>query len=79
MKENQISFTAMMTAYIRGIHSKYANHKIFNDFLAYELVPEEQKINREDYAKRSLNEFYSLYHPFSIHRRLFYEGVSTTF
>lgn len=43
MKENQISFTAMMTAYIRGIHSKYANHKIFNDFLAYDLIPEEQK------------------------------------
>lgn len=43
MKENQISFTAMMTAYIRGTHSKYANHKIFNDFLAYDLIPEEQK------------------------------------
>ncbi|ASK64141.1 SAM-dependent methyltransferase [Virgibacillus phasianinus] len=43
MKENQISFTAMMTAYIRGIHSKYTNPKIFNDCLGYDLIPEEQK------------------------------------
>lgn len=43
MKKNQISFTATMTAYIRGVHSKYANLKIFNDFLAYDLIPEQQK------------------------------------
>jgi methyltransferase (TIGR00027 family) len=41
MKENQASFTAMITAYIRAYHSMHASNKIFDDFLAYDLIPEE--------------------------------------
>ena len=41
MKENQASFTAMVTAYIRAYHSMHATNKIFDDFLAHSLIPEE--------------------------------------
>src|SRR5665647_154070 len=41
MKENQASFSAMMTAYIRAYHSMHATPKIFDDFLAYGLIPQE--------------------------------------
>ena len=41
MKENQASFSAMMTAYIRAYHSMHATPKIFDDFLAYRLIPQE--------------------------------------
>jgi methyltransferase (TIGR00027 family) len=41
MNENQASFTAMVTAYIRAYHSMHATNKIFDDFLAYSLIPEE--------------------------------------
>lgn len=44
MKENQASFTAMMTAYMRSYHTMYITPKIFDDFLAYSLVPEERRI-----------------------------------
>lgn len=36
MKENQASLTSIFTAYMRAYHSKYAAHKIFDDFLAYD-------------------------------------------
>ncbi len=41
MKENQASFSAMMTAYIRAYHSMHDTPKIFDDFLAYRLIPPE--------------------------------------
>src|SRR5665647_2500147 len=41
MKENQASFSAMMTAYIRAYHAMHATPKIFDDFLAYRLIPQE--------------------------------------
>ena len=41
MKENQASFTAMVTAYIRAYHSMHSTNKIFDDFLAYSLIPED--------------------------------------
>jgi methyltransferase (TIGR00027 family) len=44
MKENQVSFTAMMTAYMRSYHAMYITPKIFDDFLAYSLIPEERRI-----------------------------------
>jgi methyltransferase (TIGR00027 family) len=53
MKENQASFSAMMTAYIRAYHSMYDTPKIFDDFLAYRLIPQkvltfiEQGLNRD--------------------------------
>jgi len=44
MKENQVSFTALMTAYMRSYHAKYVIPKIFDDFLAYSLIPEEKRV-----------------------------------
>lgn len=41
MKENQASFSAMTTAYIRAYHSMNDTPKIFDDFLAYRLIPQE--------------------------------------
>ena len=43
MKDNQASFTAMMVAYMRAYHSMHDTHKIFDDFLAYDLIPEEKR------------------------------------
>src|SRR5271157_3554313 len=43
MKENQASFTAMSVAYMRAYHAMHDTPKIFDDFLAYELVPEEKR------------------------------------
>ena len=41
MNENQPSITSMVTAYIRAYHSMHAINKIFDDFLAYDMIPEE--------------------------------------
>ena len=43
MKENQASFTAMSVAYMRAYHAMHATDKIFDDFLAYDLIPEEKR------------------------------------
>ncbi len=43
MKDNQASFTAMMIAYMRAYHAIHNNPKIFDDFLAYDLIPEEKR------------------------------------
>ncbi|MFZ5645939.1 MAG: class I SAM-dependent methyltransferase [Bacillota bacterium] len=43
MKENQVSITAIMTAYIRAYHAMHGSPKIFDDFLAYDLIPEERR------------------------------------
>lgn len=40
MNENKASLTSMVTAYIRAYHSLHATDKVFDDFLAYNLVPE---------------------------------------
>jgi methyltransferase (TIGR00027 family) len=42
MKANQISVTAIMTAYIRAYHATNDDPVIFNDSLAYQLIPEER-------------------------------------
>ena len=49
MKENQASFTSMVVAYIRAYHSIHDTNKIFDDFLAYELIPEEKRALIEQY------------------------------
>jgi len=41
MIENQASFSAMTMAYIRAYHSMHDTPKIFDDFLAYRLIPQE--------------------------------------
>jgi len=43
MKDNQASFTAMMVAYMRAYHAMHDTPKIFDDFLAYNLIPEEKR------------------------------------
>jgi methyltransferase (TIGR00027 family) len=43
MKENQASFTAMLVAYMRAYHTKYSTDIIFDDFLAYDLIPEDKR------------------------------------
>ena len=48
MKVNQVSFTAMSVAYIRAYHSIHAT-KNFDDFLAYELIPEDKRALVEQY------------------------------
>ena len=49
MKENQASFTAMLVAYMRAYHSMHDTHKIFDDFLAYHLIPEDKQALIEQY------------------------------
>lgn len=44
MKENQFSLTAMMCAYLRASHARYDDPKIFDDFLAYQLIPNENRL-----------------------------------
>lgn len=41
MVDNEFSLSALYMAYIRDFHCKHDNPKIFNDFLAGKLVPEE--------------------------------------
>jgi len=41
MNENQVSNTSLWTAYMRAYHCIHATDKIFDDFLAYDLVPED--------------------------------------
>jgi methyltransferase (TIGR00027 family) len=43
MKENQASFTAIGAAYLRAYHAIHSTDKIFDDFLAYDLIPEENR------------------------------------
>lgn len=41
MEEKQVSGTALMAAYLRAYHAANDNPKIFNDFLAHQLLTEE--------------------------------------
>lgn len=41
MNENKPSITSMVTAYVRAYHSMHSTDKIFDDYLAYSLIPEE--------------------------------------
>jgi len=49
MKENQASFTALSVAYMRAYHSMHDAPKIFDDFLAYDLIPKEKRELIEQY------------------------------
>lgn len=42
MKENQVSRTALLMAYVRGYHAKHGTLKIFEDNLAYHLLKDEE-------------------------------------
>ncbi|AGK99818.1 class I SAM-dependent methyltransferase [Desulfoscipio gibsoniae] len=43
MKEQQVSRTALLMAYVRGYHTMHGVPKIFNDYLAYSLLKEEDR------------------------------------
>ena len=43
MKDKDASFTAMMTAFMRAYHAMHDTPKIFDDSLAYYLIPEEKR------------------------------------
>jgi O-methyltransferase involved in polyketide biosynthesis len=38
MKENQVRNTSLWTAYMRAYDPRHATYKIFDDFLAYDLI-----------------------------------------
>ncbi len=44
MKEKQASLTAMLVAYLRAYHSMHDTPKIYDDFLAYDLIPQEKRV-----------------------------------
>lgn len=53
MEENQLSRTALATAFQRGYHALHENPKIFDDPLSYDLLTEEERLFfRQNYAKR---------------------------
>ncbi|MGI6649008.1 MAG: class I SAM-dependent methyltransferase [Bacillota bacterium] len=54
MEENQISLTAIMSAYIRAFHAMYDTPKIFDDFLAYSFIPQERRTIIEQALVKSL-------------------------
>jgi methyltransferase (TIGR00027 family) len=43
MKDNQVSFTSLLVAYMRAYHTMHDTQKIFDDFLAYDLIPKEKR------------------------------------
>ncbi|MTI84493.1 MAG: class I SAM-dependent methyltransferase [Firmicutes bacterium] len=47
MKKNQVSLTALGTTYMRAYHAMHDVPKIFNDFLAYSILTEEERIALE--------------------------------
>lgn len=51
MQENQVSLTALVTAYVRAYHSQYDTCRIFDDYLAGKLLPKKtQKLIGEGLA-----------------------------
>lgn len=54
MEENQISHTALSTAYIRAYHARYDAPQIFDDFLAHHLLTEETRLVIEQQLAKPL-------------------------
>ena len=61
MIENQASFTALMVAYHRAYYSRHAADKIFDDFLAYDLVPEDKREKIEQMTTEYFAEYSAEY------------------
>lgn len=57
MEDNQVSRTALINAYIRGYHATNDTPKIFDDFLAHQLLTEEEhkSFDHSLYYLRSFN------------------------
>ncbi len=43
MKENQVSRTALLQAFVRGYHAMHGTPKIFEDYLSHRLLKEEER------------------------------------
>ena len=54
MKKDKGSFSAIMTAYMRAYHAKHDNPKIFDDFLAYSLIPDDIRAQIEENLDKPL-------------------------
>lgn len=54
MEENRISLTALSTAYIRAHHARHDNPKIFDDFLAYDLLTDDTRATIKQQLARSI-------------------------
>jgi methyltransferase (TIGR00027 family) len=48
LQANQVSKTAMGTAFMRAYHAAHVHPKIFDDFLAYRLITEEERRESEE-------------------------------
>lgn len=57
MKEKQASFTAMIISYLRAYHSMHETQKIFDDFLAYDMIPNEIRALIEQNISSWKNQF----------------------
>lgn len=55
MKENQVSRTALMAAYIRGYHCEHDVPKIFDDFKGFPLLSEVERKSFEEHYLALLN------------------------
>ncbi len=56
MEMGNPSGTALMMAFLRGFHAVYDNSKIFNDSLAYDLLPEEVREAFKQHLSKSAAE-----------------------
>jgi len=54
MEESQFSRTALGAAYARGYHARHDEPKVFNDFMAYSLLPEGFRASIEQRRARKL-------------------------
>lgn len=54
MKKDKGSFSALLTAYMRAYHAKHDNPKIFDDFLAYSLIPDDIRAQIEENLDKPL-------------------------
>jgi len=43
MEENRFAYNALVNAYYRGYHAKHDTPKIFDDFLAYQFLTEDER------------------------------------
>jgi methyltransferase (TIGR00027 family) len=57
MEKNEVSRTALMTAYFRGYHALHVSPKIFNDFLANQILKEDELEFWDRYLLRGLEAF----------------------
>lgn len=57
MEENQISRTALLTAYSRGYHAEHDSPKIFDDFLANQLLTEQERRSFDQYLLTALRTY----------------------